>query len=197
MKEYEYIAEKLPEEEVWKDIIGFEGFYQVSNMGNVRSLDRVIKSNHRRIWARKGRPLKAYPNHDGYLTVKLNKNRHSKTITAHRLVAIHFVPNPGNLPEVNHKDFNRSNPRASNLEWSTHKDNIAHTVANTNHYSSCRTGEKNGRSVLSESQVCEIRKRYVYGSKEYGLRGLAKRYGVGRTTIGHVIRKESWQDASV
>lgn len=104
-------------EEIWKDVVGFEGKYQVSNLGNVRSLNykrlRIIKE------------ISSAKERDGYLYVTLYsghcKQHHKKV---HRLVAEAFIPNPEKLPEVNHKDESKKNNRLNNLEWCTSKYNI-------------------------------------------------------------------------
>lgn len=98
-------------EEIWKDIEGYEGLYQVSNLGRVKGLKR-------------GGIIKPQLSHRGYYRVGLYKNRKYHAATVHRLVAIAFVPNPYNLPEVNHKDENKTNNRADNLEWCTRYYNL-------------------------------------------------------------------------
>lgn len=102
-------------EEIWKDIKDYEGYYQVSNLGNVRSL----KFN-------KITPLKPYKNvaRHGYLEVYLRLPGSKKTFKVHRLVAQAFIENPDNLPQINHKDENKENNCVDNLEWCTNKYNI-------------------------------------------------------------------------
>ena len=107
--------------EIWKDIEGYEGLYQVSNYGNIRSLNYRNKSQIHNL------TLKVRKR-DGYLTVGLTKNNRNKTFIVHRVVAKAFIPNPDNLPQVNHKDENKSNNNASNLEWCTCKYNIQYSV---------------------------------------------------------------------
>lgn len=104
--------------EIWKDIKGYEGLYQVSNMGRVKSL-----GNDK---TRKERILNLKPKSNGYIEVTLYKNSEREYKYVHRLVAEHFLPNPDNLPQVNHKidDFeHRSDNRVENLEWCTAKYN--------------------------------------------------------------------------
>ena len=109
--------------EVWKNISGYEGLYQVSNLGRVKSLDRGTRSGRGR-YARKGQILKPYKNGSGYLRVDLYKNDGTKQRkTIHRLVCEAFLSNPNNLPEINHKDENKENNAVSNLEWCTPKQN--------------------------------------------------------------------------
>ena len=95
--------------EEWRDIKGYEGKYMVSNLGRFKSL------NYRRTG--KEKILEGYPDKDGYLYVNLCKDGKGKQCMIHRLVAMAFIPNPDNLPEVNHKDEDKTNNRVENLEW--------------------------------------------------------------------------------
>lgn len=156
--------------EVWKDIPGYEGWYQVSNLGRVRSLDRVIEQ-----WSRyghtihrdiKGQFLTPTDNGYGYMIVGLATNQIRRNYYVHQLVAEAFIPNPEGKSEVNHKDYDKTNNAASNLEWVTRLENV--------HYSQhrmrkprnkCRptnTGEKyismkNGKFRLNLGKVCDKR----------------------------------------
>ena len=113
-------------EEIWKDIKNYENYYQVSNLGRVRSLDRTIKDiRSERLY--KGKILKQSLCNWGYLTVSLKKSSKSKKFLVHRLVAEAFLPNPDMLEVVNHKDENKLNNCVSNLEWSTLKDNMLYS----------------------------------------------------------------------
>lgn len=114
-----------PMEEIWKDIPGYEGYYQVSNLGRVRSLDRVIirKGNHKQTW--RGCTLKNKTYSNGYKFVILTTPEYgAKSKLLHRLVAIAFIPNPNGLPQINHKNEDRTDNRVDNLEWCTAKYNI-------------------------------------------------------------------------
>ena len=105
--------------EVWKDIKDYEGLYQVSNLGNVRSLDKILKAyikNQKNI-IRKGKKLKPRYDKKGYQMVVLYKNGIGKNFKVHRLVAEAFIPNPNNLPQINHKDETKRNNIFTNLEW--------------------------------------------------------------------------------
>lgn len=115
-------------EEIWKDIPGYEGLYQVSSLGRVKSLERYITYCTGRIQLLPEKILKSSQQSTGYYTVGLYDSNHkSKTFSIHRIVANLFVPNLSDLPEVNHKDGDKSNNSASNLEWASELDNIRHS----------------------------------------------------------------------
>lgn len=129
-----FILYILNMEEVWKDIVGYEGLYQVSSFGNIKRLDSYVSFNGT-LSLRKGRIL-LLNNNKGYLKCLLSKDGKVKSYQVHRIVATAFLPNPNNLPQVNHKDENPSNnfvwvnpdgsvdPERSNLEWCTAKYNV-------------------------------------------------------------------------
>lgn len=107
------------EKEIWKDICGFEGLYQVSDKGRVRSLDRIIWNKASGAYqSLKGKVLKPIDNGD-YWYVDLRNGKSHKKVSVHRLVAQSFLPNLTNLGYVNHKDENKRNNRLDNLEWCT------------------------------------------------------------------------------
>ena len=121
--------------EIWKDVKGYEGLYQVSNLGRVKSL------NYRR--SGKERLLSLAHDKDGYLYVCFRKNGKQKLHKVHRLVAQAFIPNPDNLPQVNHKDENKTNNNVKNLEWCTNEYNHNYGTRN----------ERVGKS-LSKKIIC-------------------------------------------
>lgn len=116
------------ENEEWKPVVGWEGYYEVSNMGRVRSLNRIVDSevNRGQIKTKTARILLQSKNSQGYPIVHLNTPNRSSTLRVHRLVALAFLPNPNNLPEVNHIDGNKENAKLTNLEWVTSKQNVVH-----------------------------------------------------------------------
>lgn len=111
--------------EIWKDIVGYEGLYQVSNYGNVkrvgsfRGVNKKYLDNHL---------LTPMDNGKGYLRIKLTKNNKSKRVMLHRIIAEAFIHNVFNKPFVNHIDHNTRNNSISNLEWCTQSENCKHSV---------------------------------------------------------------------
>ena len=127
--------------EIWKDIAGYEGIYQVSNKGQVRSLDRVIKklSGERIV---KGRIIKPSANLKGYLFVYLYRDGCGKMRTIHRLVAEAFIPNHSLLPQINHRDEDKTNNDVDNLEWCDNLYNARYGTRNQ------RVSDKTSRAVI-------------------------------------------------
>ena len=107
-------------EEAWKDIDGYEGLYQVSNLGAVRAVERVVR------YGRKlnGKGISRFLTKDGYLAVHLSRDGNARQHRIHRLVATAFLENPENMPQINHIDEDRTNNRVDNLEWCSVKYNI-------------------------------------------------------------------------
>ena len=135
--------------EIWRDIKGYDGVYQVSNWGRVKSL-KFGKELF----------LKPVNNGWGYHRVSLCKNKKGKNITVHRLVAEAFIKNPQNKRTVNHKNGIKADNRLSNLEWNTMSENNKHAFANG---LKCKKGERHHINKLTKKQVLEIRKLCAQG----------------------------------
>ena len=116
--------------EIWKDIEGFEGLYQVSDEGRIKSLPREIVYKDGRKKILKEKILENVKNDLGYYFVQLYKNGEKSRKKVHRLVAEAFIQNPNNLPQVNHKDERKTNNRVENLEWCTHEYNMNYGTRN-------------------------------------------------------------------
>lgn len=122
--------------EEWRDIPGYEDRYQVSNFGNVRSVDRFVEQfGHKNSYKRlmKGRTLILRKQRGGYLLATLTRDGKEKKETVHRLVALTFIPNPLNKEQVNHIDGNKENNCVENLEWCTQSENQKHCYNILNH----------------------------------------------------------------
>lgn len=181
------------ENEIWKDVAGFEGLYQVSNFGNVRSVTRTITRSDGKVYVKQGKQLKSFVTNRGYEYVMLNDcNRKQHLKTVHRLVAQAFISNPNNLPIVNHKDENKLNNAASNLEWCTHAYNNVYNDVNK------RVSEKlKGRQAHNAVPVIDVSTGIVYTSKQQCVEACKLRWDVLNDMItgkifefkGHRIRK--------
>lgn len=174
--------------EEWKAIDGFLGLYEVSNLGRVRSLDRIVPTT------RGQRHFHSYilsqtTDKKGYKTVLLCKDGKQRTKKVHRLVAQAFIPNNDLLKQVNHKDGNKSNNNVANLEWCDNSYNQKHAYGLGLNLP--RKGELNGCHKLTEKDVVEIRQRYGNG---YTQRQLSTLYDVAQTTIHRVVNNLSWKD---
>jgi len=153
-------------EEVWKDIPGFEGYYQISSFGRVLALSRKVYMNRdNRTYMSKTIYRKLNGDGDGYPQVKLCKDGVMTMKKVHRLVAEAFIPNPNNLPEINHKDEDKTNNRADNLEWCDRDYNI--------HYGTWVERSRNRRPVAQYSLDGVFIKQYNSireASRETGIR---------------------------
>ena len=175
--------------EIWKDIPDFEGSYQVSNMGRVRSLDRVVTYKDGRVGKYKGKVLKPYVNKStGYEHLNLSNDGKGNTKTVHRLVLEAFKPhvNMNNL-DVNHIDGNKLNNHLTNLEWLTRRDNIlhAHDIGLVDN-----KGERGHNAKLSNANVLEILERLNTGSSQ---RVIGLDYGVSRSCIADINAGITWR----
>lgn len=133
--------------------------------------------------------MKAHLSYRGYLYVQLQNKKLVKKFYIHRIVAEVFIPNPLNLPCVNHKDFNKENNYVSNLEWCTAKENAQHALKG-GHYNPW-TGEDSERHILTELQVLQIREMHI--PKKMPFARIAKLYNVGTSTIANIIYRNSWK----
>ena len=179
----------MASEEHWKPIIGFEGLYEISDLGRVKSLSRYVKSKANSKMKIPERILKTGKNKCGYALVVLMKNnkRHNKLV--HRLVAKAFINNPENYAVVNHIDGNKHNNSLENLEWCTSKENIHHAMRIGLRNDK---GENNWGHKLSNEQVIYIRN--LYKTKQYTEKQIAEQYNVHEETIGKIIRGITWKN---
>lgn len=109
---------------MYKAIKGYEGIYEVNELGQVRSIDRKVKSKDRKVINYKGKELKLQIDKDGYAIIRLHKNGVAKTYSVHRLVAEVFLQNPDSLPQIHHINHDRKDNRAHNLAWVTRSEQM-------------------------------------------------------------------------
>lgn len=173
--------------EEWKDIKGYEGFYQISNHGRVKSLGGWCGTVKR-----KEKIRSTSLTYDGYEKVRLIHQGKDKTMRVHRLVAEAFIPNPENKDTVNHIDGNKRNNIVSNLEWVDRSEQMTHAYRLG--LKESRVGSHNSNAKLTDEEVREIRKSYVPYSKELGTVALAKKYGVTNRVIGLIVKNKAYKN---
>ncbi|MEJ5105535.1 NUMOD4 domain-containing protein [Chryseobacterium sp. MYb328] len=183
------VSERLPE--VWKDAVGYEDLYQVSNHGNVRSKDRIVHSKTGRPMLFKSRMQKLTLNRIGYYTVcfrarTINLN---KTITVHRLVAQAFIKNDNCFPVINHKDLDPLNNYFENLEWCTQSHNIKHAIS---HGLIVKSSFEYKNSQLNAIQVMEIKE--LFKSSEWTNIKIAKKYNVSHQIISKLKHGRTYKN---
>lgn len=174
--------------EQWKDIPNYDGIYQASDLGRIKSLSRFI-NNGNGGYISKDKILRSNIDRDGYLLVSLCVNGVAEKLKKHRIIATVFIPNPLNLPDVNHTkmkengECDKTDNRVISLEWSSRADNMKHASKN----GLMPIGEKCTNSKLSEKQVLEIR------ASDLSAVELSKIYPVNRTTIIKIINRQRWK----
>lgn len=178
------------ENEKWRSVIGFDGLYEVSDLGNIRSSARLSVRTDIGPKTIDAKVLKPNKHRDGYLKVVLCVNKKRFNFLVHRLVAISWIENPGNLPQVNHKDGNKLNNAVSNLEWNTCKENIAHAIINN--LRADVNGEKNARAILKECDILPILTEARRCPIKDNLKVIGLKYGVSWMTIYDILTGRKW-----
>lgn len=177
-------------EEEWRDVVGAESRYEVSDKGGVRSKSYI--KNGRNVhgafsYVTKPKALSQATTQDGYMQVKLRLSDGSdRSVSVHRLVAEAFIPNPDYRPQVNHKDSNRKNNTVENLEWCTAQENVKHSYE---HGLNSNAGEKHPRSVLTAEEVMKIRELWQGGMSVINI-GIKLNFK--RSTVSKVVHGSNW-----
>lgn len=168
-------------EEVWKDIKGYKDLYKISNLGRIKSLERLVEYDNKKYIKpeRILKPIKV----SNYLGVQLSYKSKVQKFYIHRLVCEHFQCNEENKPCVNHIDGNKYNNSIDNLEWVTHSENNIHSFKNglRNDY-----GERNFNTLYTDEQVLNIRR--LYNTGKYTQRELCKVYNMSPMTIHRIVK---------
>lgn len=168
-------------EEIWKDIKGYGGLYQVSSFGRVKSLARIKSKNG----FYKEKFMRPNNNGNGYLQIGLSKNNKVIYYYIHRLVAQAFLLNINNYKYINHKDGNKTNNKVNNLEWCTQSENVKHAYRIK---LMDKKGEKHHLSKLTKNDIFFIRKN----SKNYLQKELAEMFKISQQQVSRIINKIEW-----
>ena len=169
--------------EIWKNIEGYEGLYQVSNLGNVKSL-KFGPRNHAKQWDEK--LLKIGITNCGYCKVQLHKDGRSQMKYVHRLVAEAFLPNPQNKPQINHIDGDKTNNLLSNLEWCSPGENQSHAIAKGLRSLSPMVGKHGDKNPLSRSIIqCDLSGKPI--RRWASISDAAEALGVNRSSISNCL----------
>jgi len=172
--------------EIWKEVERYKGVYFVSNLGNVKSMDHYCTG---RIGSGKqnGRTLKQHICYKGYSRVSLSLNNKRFVTGAHRLVALAFIDNPENKPQVNHINGIKADNRVENLEWCTNYENQIHAIKNN--LCNYNSAEKHHNSKLTNEQVKAARSLFGLGWKNITL---SRHYNISAPAMSKILRKETY-----
>lgn len=169
--------------EIWKDVDGYNGIYQVSNFGRVRSLDRKVYT-----YKKKGRVLKTFDNGHHYQCLTLSDGTKARKHYVHILVANAFIENPHNYEQVNHKDFDKTNNCVDNLEWVSRAQNVEHYRKSAY----ARAVEEGRQGKIKDKLIERVlrEKDKIIGIYKTGvsIEETAKQAGVGRDFVTDVLR---------
>lgn len=174
--------------EKWEHIPGYRGLYKVSNKGRVKSVNRIITTSNGRKVKLKGKLLKQYIDSQNYCSVQLCKNGAPKRKDVHILVLLSFKGKCPKGMECCHNDGNPLNNRISNLRYDTRKGNLDDKYK----HGTAGMGEGGSGTKLSVEEVLKIRKLYKTGKYTYSK--LAKKFNIDTTTVGYIIRNETWRN---
>ena len=175
-------------EEIWKDVVGYEGNYKISNLGRLMACDKVF--THRGfIMHKNAKILSTRIGRGGYEYTVFSVEKKRKTVKIHRLVADAFIPNIDNKPAVNHINGIKSDNRAENLEWATSKENTLHAIANGLKIGV--RGEKSHLSKISKDIVSKIREMYSIGGISQSK--VAKLHGISQSQVYRIVNHHNWK----
>lgn len=179
------------QDEIWKDVEGYEGLYQASTWGRIKSLPtslpRIYSNRKAGLYRTSEKILKTPVASSGYAIVTLCKDGIQTSCSVHRLIAETFLTNPNNYPVINHKDTNRINNNLANLEWCTYSRN--NSLPFQQGRRSVR-GSDNNTSKLDELQVLTI--KLILAEKSLTPKQIAKYFSVSPAAIYHILKESTW-----
>lgn len=168
---------------MWKDVLGFEGHYQACETGEIRSVSRYVPHKvYGKMWVEGGLINQGKTAH-GYLRVNLSLSGKPNYFQAHRVVAMVFIPNPENKPQVNHKNGVKTDNRVENLEWATNEENYCHAKS----MGLIKSGDDLPYTILRGEYFEDIITRRSLGES---IELISKDYGITRSTLGIFIKKQ-------
>lgn len=169
--------------EIWKDIPNYENFYQASNYGRIKSVEKMVWNGYQ-FWKREEKILKLTRDKKGYLNVGLSKNGKFKRCKVHRLIAKTFIPNLNNLPQINHINGIKTDNRVKNLEWCTNQENCIHARKNK------LVKTPKGKDSKLSKKIYQFNKDNIFIKEWTGINEVAKQLGVCRRSIQRCCRGE-------
>jgi len=171
--------------EIWKHVKGYKGYYEISNLGNIRSVTRTVPRGEQKVTF-KGVNLKTAVQNKGYEYLTLYKHSKGRRKYIHRLVAEAFIPNPKNKPQVNHIDCIRLNNNVTNLEWVTPLENSIHATIE----GSVKCGEDSPNARFSYKDIEDMRRMYEDGLTQ---KEIAIKYNIKQNYVSKIVNYKIWK----
>lgn len=184
----------MEQQEIWKDVIGYESFYEVNNLGVIRSKSRKCPGGRGSFHIRKPKLMTIRKDKHSYLRVGLTGDGITSSTKqvlwlVHRVVALAFIPNPENKPMVNHINGIKGDCKVENLEWVTRKENARHAFDTGLQVNP--KGQDHRMAKLTEEQVLQIREKYR-PNRVYGSTKLSREFNISVTNIKDIINRRIW-----
>jgi hypothetical protein len=192
-KKYKFNDKGDFKDEIWKDIPSFENYYQASNLGRLRSVDRTIvkidkKTGKEISFGKKGRILTLNFHHSQYLMANLSKKGEQTSCSVHRLIAMTFIPNNKNHPIVNHKNGIKTDNNINNLEWMNNSENVKHAV-DTGLLKN-PSGEEHGSCKYTNEDILKMRDLYSNGKTQVEI---GKIMNMPRARVWEIVHRKTWK----